>query len=265
VADLAVLEFQKAKAAREAAQEAEVERKRAEKEQEVARLRAKQERARDLQADKDALRAKREQERREREWREKEKFQALKKLQTEEEMRLAREWQIKNKEQHLGVEAARERADFERVLKAQLTLAEKERQQQLQTISKRHRFANDLREQIIQHEKQKVKERADFFDEGIQNHQQDKLRRMRLDQIKTDKLNELRLIELFINQNIFLFILVELVYRKNIVPILKEKYMEQFISIQKQKLNLFINILLVCTLSLAFSFIYNLYKERIIH
>ncbi len=67
IADLAVLEFQKAKAAREAAQEAEIERKRAEKEKEVARLRAKQERARDLQADKDALRAKREQERRERE------------------------------------------------------------------------------------------------------------------------------------------------------------------------------------------------------
>jgi hypothetical protein len=117
IADLAVLEFQKQKAAREAAQEAEIERKRAEKEQEVARLRAKQERARDLQADKDALRAKREQERREREWREKEKFEALKKKQTEEEMRLAREWQIKNKEQHLAIDAARERAEFERVLK----------------------------------------------------------------------------------------------------------------------------------------------------
>jgi hypothetical protein len=32
-------------------------------------------------------------------------------------MRLAREWQIKNKEQHIAVEAARERAEFERVLK----------------------------------------------------------------------------------------------------------------------------------------------------
>ena len=116
-ADLAVLEFQKAKAAREAAQEADAERRRSEKEREVARLRAKQERARDLQADKDALRAKREQERREREWRDKEKFEALKKVQTEDEMRLAREWQIKNKEQHLAVEAARERTEFERVLK----------------------------------------------------------------------------------------------------------------------------------------------------
>ncbi|CAF1525130.1 unnamed protein product [Rotaria magnacalcarata] len=192
IADLAVLEFQKAKAAREAAQEAEIERKRTEKEKEVARLRAQQERARDIQADKDALRAKREQERREREWREKEKLEALKKKQTEEEMRLAREWQIKNKEQHLAVEAARERAEFERVLKAQLTQAEKERNEELQRISKRHRFADDLRDQIVRHEKQKVEERAAFFDEGVRLDEQARLRRLRLDEIKTQKLNELR-------------------------------------------------------------------------
>lgn len=192
LADLAVLEFQREKAAREAAQEAEIERKRAEKEREVARLRAKQERARDLQAEKDALRAKREQERREREWREKEKFEAVKKKQTEEEMRLAREWQIKNKEQHLAVEAARERAEFERVLKAQLTQAEKERNDELQRAAKRHRFADDLREQIVRHEKQKVEERAAFFDEGVRLDEQARMRRMRLDEIKTQKLNELR-------------------------------------------------------------------------
>ncbi len=192
VADLAVLEFQKAKAAREAAQEAEIERKRDEKEKEVARLRAKQERARDLQADKDALRAKREQERRERDWREKEKFEALKKKQMEEEMRLAREWQVKNKEQHLAIEAARERAEFERVLKAQLTQAEKERQGELQRIAKRHQFANDLRDQIVRHEKQKVEERATFFDEGARLDEQARLRRARLDEIKTQKINELR-------------------------------------------------------------------------
>ncbi len=109
-------------------------------------------------------------------------------------MRLAREWQIKNKEQHLGVEAARERAEFERVLKAQLTQAEKERQEELQRIQKRHRFANDLRDQIVQHERQKVQERATFFDEGTQADEQARLRRIRLDQIKTQKLNELRFV-----------------------------------------------------------------------
>jgi hypothetical protein len=117
LADLKVLEYQKDKALREAAYEAEQEKKRMDKEREVARLRSLQERAHDLQAEKDALRAKREQERKEREWREKEKQEAIKKKNTDEEMKAAREWQIKNKEHFMAVEAAKDRAEFERVLK----------------------------------------------------------------------------------------------------------------------------------------------------
>jgi hypothetical protein len=117
IADLKVLEYQKQKAAKDAAYEAEQERKRLEREKEVARLRAQQERARDLQAEKDALRAKREQERKEREWREKERLEALKKKKTDEEMRLAREWQIKNKEHYLAIEASKDRAEFQKILK----------------------------------------------------------------------------------------------------------------------------------------------------
>lgn len=117
IADIKIMEYQKEKAARDAAYEAEQEKKRIEKEKEVARLRAQQERARDLQAEKDALRAKREQERKEREWREQEKQEALRKKQTEEEMKLAREWQIKNREHYLAVEAAKERSEFQKVLK----------------------------------------------------------------------------------------------------------------------------------------------------
>ncbi len=117
LADLKVLEYQKEKALREAAFEADQEKKRIEKEKEIARLRSLQERAHDLQAEKDALRAKREQERKEREWREKEKKDAYKKKSIEEEMRMARDWQIKNREHLLAVEAAKDRAEFERVLK----------------------------------------------------------------------------------------------------------------------------------------------------
>jgi hypothetical protein len=117
VADLKVLEYQRDKAAREAAYEAEQERKRLDKEKEVGRLRAMQERARDLQAEKDALRAKREQERKEREWRDKERMNAEKKKQVEDEMKMAREWQVKNKEHYLAVEAAKDRSEFQKVLK----------------------------------------------------------------------------------------------------------------------------------------------------
>ena len=55
-------EYQKAKAEREAAYEAEQEKIRIEKEREISRLRSLQERAKDEQAERDALRAKRAQE-----------------------------------------------------------------------------------------------------------------------------------------------------------------------------------------------------------
>ena len=73
-----------------------------------------------------------------------------------------------------------------------MTQAEKERNEQSERISKRHRFADDLRDQIVRHEKQKVEERATFFDEGIRLDEQARQRRNRLDEIKTQKLNELR-------------------------------------------------------------------------
>jgi hypothetical protein len=139
----------------------------------------------------------------------------FKKKQTEEEMRLAREWKIKNKEQHLARDAPRERAEFERVLKLQLTQPEKERQQQLQQISKRQQFDDDLRQQIVKHEKQKVQQRAEFFDERVQLDEQARLRRIPIEQIKTQKLNELR--EQFFSKKLEtnFFSLVELVYQKN--------------------------------------------------
>ena len=76
--------------------------------------------------------------------------------------------------------------------RAQLTQAERERNEELHRVSKRHKFADDLRDQIVQHEKQKVQERAAFFDEGVRLDEQARQRRMRLDEIKTQKLNELR-------------------------------------------------------------------------
>ena len=85
------------KAEREAAYEIEQEKTRIAKEVEIQRLRSLQERAQDHQAERDALRAKRNQEQNEREWRRKEKEEALKKVKIAEEMKVAREEQIKHK------------------------------------------------------------------------------------------------------------------------------------------------------------------------
>ena len=88
-----------------------------EKEKEVARLRALQERARDEQAERDAVRARRAQEQAEREWRRKEAEEIQRQVETEAMLRDARQQQMAQKEHFLAVEAQRERADFERVLR----------------------------------------------------------------------------------------------------------------------------------------------------
>merc|ERR1712164_3559 len=90
-----------------------------EKELETAKLRAAQERASDLQAEKDALRAKRHEEATEREFRRKIREEAAKKQAMDLEMAEAREEQITNKRRLMAIHAARERADFDKSVKQQ--------------------------------------------------------------------------------------------------------------------------------------------------
>merc|ERR1711942_351354 len=98
-----------------------------EKEREVAVLRVQQERVRDEQAERDALRAKRAQEQAEREWRVKEAEEERTKAITEENLKRARAQQTDQKKHFLAVQAQRERADFERVLHAQVDVVDKEK------------------------------------------------------------------------------------------------------------------------------------------
>lgn len=192
MADLKVVEYMKKKAAREAEYEAEQERIRAEKEKEIAKLRAMQERAKDYAAEKDALRAKRNLEQRERDWRQKEREEAIKKAETEQMLKIAREEQVKNKEHFLAVQANRERNEFERVLKAQNEGMEKEKAEEKDQHHKRLDHAKEVRKQIRQKEQIKASDRHSFFEEGVRINEEARARRNKLDTIKQKKLSELR-------------------------------------------------------------------------
>ena len=106
---------------RRAALEAEEARIRYEKAVEVDRMRSLQERANDVRAQQDALNAKRAQEQTEREWRKKEEMRAVQKAHNEEMLKKARVKQREEKEHLLAIEAQRDRADFERMLKSVYT------------------------------------------------------------------------------------------------------------------------------------------------
>ncbi|XP_058556296.1 cilia- and flagella-associated protein 45 isoform X3 [Neofelis nebulosa] len=192
LADQMVMEFTKKKMAREAEFEAEQERIRREKEKEITRLRAMQERAQDHQAQQDALRAKRNQEVADREWRRKEKENAQKKMETEAKLRQSRLEQVAFKEHALAVQVQRDRDDFERILRAQREQIEKERLEAEQKAAGRLRHADELRRQVRENQQKQVQDRVATFEEGRRLQEEAQKRRERIDDLKKKKIQELR-------------------------------------------------------------------------
>ncbi|TPP39651.1 cilia- and flagella-associated protein 45 [Fasciola gigantica] len=190
--DLQIVQIQKEKAEREAAYEAEQARVRMEKEMEVARLRAVQERASDEAAERDALRAKRAAEAREREWRRKEAVEAQKKAETEKELRTARTAQAEDRRRLLAVEAGRERMEFERILKRQQEMIENDQREANELRKKNEKYASEIRHQICEREQERIAERNAFFEEGVKLEEEARIRQLRLADAKNRKLRELR-------------------------------------------------------------------------
>ncbi|XP_063172979.1 cilia- and flagella-associated protein 45 [Candoia aspera] len=192
MADLRVLEYQRQKMAREAEFEAEQERIHREKEMETARLRALQEKAQDHQAEQDALRAKRNQEAAEREWRRKEKDTLQKKIQTEAMLKQSRLEQVAQKEHSLAVQVQRDRAEFERIVRVQREQIEKERKEHERRVALQMNHAGELRRQVREHQQKQVQERIAIFEEGKRLKEEARRRSERLNEIKRRKLDELR-------------------------------------------------------------------------
>ncbi|XP_041909938.1 cilia- and flagella-associated protein 45 [Arvicola amphibius] len=192
LADQMVMEFTKKKMAREAEFEAEQERLRREKEKEIARLRAMQEKAQDYRAEQDALRAKRNQEVADREWRQKEKENAQKKMETEEKLRKSRLEQVAFKEHTLAVQVQRDRDEFERILRAQREQIEKEKMEQEKKAMGCLQHANELRRQVRENQQKHVQDRLATFEEGRRLKEEAQKRRERIEDIKKQKLEELR-------------------------------------------------------------------------
>lgn len=190
--ELNVLEFQKQKAEREAQFEAEQEKLRLEKEREIAKLRSMQERARDEQAERDALRAKRAMEEAEREWRKKETSEAKKKSEMEAMLIEARKQQMQEKEHFLAVQAKKERVEFENILRAQKEVMEKEKRDDDVLKSRAMKHSKEIRAQIAAKEKEKINERQAFFAEGRKYMEENKLHRQKIESIKEKKLKELK-------------------------------------------------------------------------
>nr|XP_033778969.1 cilia- and flagella-associated protein 45 [Geotrypetes seraphini] len=192
MADLHILKYQKWKQSREAEFEAEQQKIKKDKELEVARLRALQEKAQDYRAEQDALRAKRSQEAMERMWRKKEKEEAEKKTNTNMVLNQSRRKQIAHKEHMMAVEAQRDRAQFYKLLKVQQEQIEKEKKEEEEKTALVIRHASELRQQVRENEQRHLLAQIALFEESKRLQEEARQRRVRLDELKKKKLEELR-------------------------------------------------------------------------
>merc|ERR1712159_570001 len=192
VADLRVAAYQKEKAKREKEKEQALLIKAKEKELETAKLRAAQERASDLQAEKDALRAKRHEEATEREYRRKLREEQAKKLAMEAEMQEAREEQISAKRHLMAVQAARERAEFDKSLLEQQKEVKKIHEQDEKKQMAQLQYSNDIRNQIHEREAERIEGRKQFFIETQELEEEINAKNKQLEEVKRRKLAELK-------------------------------------------------------------------------
>lgn len=192
LANIRVVQYQEEKAAREADAEEQQKEIRRQKELEIAKLRAAQERASDLAAERDVLRAKRHEEATEREYRRKAREEAGKKAAIEAEMRIAREEQIQAKRHLMAVQAARERSEFDKSLLEQqkevAKMATKEENRQAGLIA----YSQDIRNQIAEREKSKIEERKNFFEDTLVMDKELDEKSQQIAEVKKNKLMALK-------------------------------------------------------------------------
>lgn len=190
--DSRIVEYIKAKEAREAAADAEGDRVKQEKEVEVARMRAQQEKAQDRQSQIDELRAKRYQEANDRAWRTKQMEEAQKQQALWEDMAVAREVQRREKAHRMAEQAMQEREEYQNVLEWNRAQAEVEELKVVQSKERQDGHREELLDQISIHEREKALARQKFLQEGKQITKQMKVDKRKLQAIKAEKLRTLQ-------------------------------------------------------------------------
>ena len=173
--------------------EAELEKARVarEKELETARMRAQQEKQADTAAELDELRAARVYEERERAFRAKERAAAERAAAINADLAQAREHQKMLKLKALGDQAREERAEFHRVIDAQMRKEREDAEAAAFAATARRDHREELQSQIAFNAERRARERREYEEEG------DRLRaalaqeRAKLEAIKQRKLDEL--------------------------------------------------------------------------
>lgn len=162
-----------------------------EREMEVARLRSKQEKAKDKQAELDAIRARRAQEAHERENRKRTQAERERIAAINDDLARAREQQRFDKEQMLAEQAYQELEEFDRIIALQKKAEEQDALKREKEEALRKKNALDLQKQIAEIEEQRRKKRRDELQMGQDAAAAMRDREATVDAIRLQKLSEL--------------------------------------------------------------------------
>ena len=190
--DLKILKYNMEKAKREEEELKEKKRLQEEKEKEVQKLREKQEKAADKMAELDALRAKRAAEAAERDARNKEKMEMIKKKKILDELIQSNNRQKIQKRNQLAEQARQEQAEYEKIIKQQLEEMEKEKRIEEERKKMRYDNTKDLKKLIKLREEKEKLEAKEILEEGRKIRQKNDDWKRRMEKIKQEKIQKLK-------------------------------------------------------------------------
>ncbi|XP_014607066.1 PREDICTED: cilia- and flagella-associated protein 45 [Polistes canadensis] len=173
------------------------------KEQEKERLAVQAKHTQDLQIQIDAINADRVQEEVEREWRRKEKEEALKKIETIMDLKKGREEQIKNKRSMQAIEIDREKREFERILRVQKEAFCRDKKNREKKHQEALNHRNEILKQVNEKERERIRARQKMFEEGLAIRAEAAMRKKKLQEAMERKCNEMRenkVPEIYVNE-----------------------------------------------------------------
>ncbi|XP_050460145.1 cilia- and flagella-associated protein 45-like [Cataglyphis hispanica] len=192
IIDLRIQNYYRLKEEREAKKVEEQRLEKLKKEREKARVATQTMQAYEFQAQIDEINAARVQEEVEREWRQREKEEALKKLEAQRILQRDRKEQINNKRVMQAIEIERDRREFEKIVHVQRAAFCKEKKELEQKQQQILIHRNEILKQVNEKERERIAERQQMFAEGLTIRAETAMRKKKLQDAMERKCQEMR-------------------------------------------------------------------------
>ncbi|VVC24428.1 Hypothetical protein CINCED_3A005033 [Cinara cedri] len=189
---LQIQEYTRKKNEREIAFERELQKQKLLKEKSIAKIQANQLATYETQAAKDELNALRVRDQVEREWRRKEREEAIKRAKDEEELNAARQKQIEDQRRMYAFEIQREKEETEKNAQLNIEHIKKSKEMDNKNKMKIEAYRKNLLKQIDDKEQAKIQERKRSFQEGVKLKQEELARQKTLRDTMYNKIEELK-------------------------------------------------------------------------